>query len=77
MINKTESTFETITSATCDCCDSPIKVVFGQIKDDHTILKGYVDGGRNIINAIICDKCIKEKLSFINFKQTVNSVGFC
>jgi hypothetical protein len=74
MINKSNTQFEQVISATCDCCNESIKVNYGSI-EDHVKIGGYQNG--QILEAIVCIKCMEEKLSFINIKRKDNTLGYC
>lgn len=74
MIQKTNTQFENIVSANCDCCGEPIKVQFGRI-DDHMSIGGYKDG--KILEAIVCIKCMEEKFSDVKIQQKTNTLGYC
>lgn len=74
MINKSNTQFEQIISATCDCCNQTIKVNFGSI-EDHMKIGGYQDG--KILEAIVCIQCMEEKFNFVNIQKVNNTIGYC
>ena len=76
MIKKTEATFERITGATCDCCgnDIPFMNKYNGL-DDHLTIGGRHNG--KILEAVVCIKCMEEKLSFINIQRRDNTIGYC
>ena len=75
-IEKSKEMFERITGAKCDCCgeDMPVNRFNGTLPE-HMILSGYK--GNKILEAIICKKCVDEKLSFININSKDNTIGYC
>jgi hypothetical protein len=74
MIKKTEEQFPKVTEANCDCCGESIKVEFGRIYE-HMTIGGY-QGGNNL-EAIVCIKCMEDKLGFINIQKKRNTIGDC
>lgn len=75
MIKKEPAQFERITEANCDCCGNEIQTIYGGLTEDHLIFSGWQKG--KILNAIICIKCMEEKLSFINIQKKDNTIGYC
>ena len=75
-IIKENTIFERITGAKCDSCggNMPVDRFSGQLPE-HMILSGYSQGMN--LEAVICKKCVDEKLSFINITKTRNSIGYC
>ena len=75
-ITKTNTMFERITGAKCDCCDEEMKVdrYTGELPE-HMILSG--SSGRRNLESIICKKCVDEKLSFIKINSYENRIGYC
>lgn len=74
MIKKTETQFEHVQSAECDCCGKSIQVNYGRISD-HLSIGGYQDG--KLLEAIVCIPCVEEKLQFINIQKKNNTIGYC
>lgn len=74
MIKKTEAQFEQIVSANCDCCGGKIDVNFGDL-GDHVSIGGHKNG--KLLEAIVCIKCLDEKLNFIKISEKVNTIGYC
>lgn len=74
MIHKTEAQQEFITGATCDCCGQPIKANFGHL-EDHMTIGGYHNG--KLLEAVVCIKCMEEKLSFIKIARKDSTIGYC
>lgn len=74
MIKKTDAQIEHITEAICDCCGQNIPVNFGHISD-HLRIGGYSQG--KLLDAIVCIKCMDEKLSFIKIQKKNNPIGYC
>jgi len=74
MIEKREAQFEQIVGATCDCCGDKIKANFGNL-EDHLLIGGYSKS--KILEAIVCIKCMDEKLGFINIQKKANTIGYC
>jgi len=74
MIEKTPAQFEQVKGATCDCCGEKIKANWGNL-EDHLLIGGYHNG--KILEAIVCIKCMEEKLSFINIQKKENTIGYC
>lgn len=77
MIRRQYATEERILGATCDCCGADIKLnrYYGGGLDDHLMIGGF-QGGK-ILEAIVCIKCMEEKLGFINIQRKNSSIGFC
>jgi hypothetical protein len=75
-IIKENTMFERILGAKCDSCgeDMPLDRVMGTLPE-HMILKGHSQGME--LEAVICKKCVDEKLSFINITKRRNSIGYC
>jgi hypothetical protein len=74
-VERTETMFSRIKSATCDCCGEDIKLnIVGELPD-HVEIGGYRD--RLLLSAIVCTKCMDEKLSFIDIKKRPNTIGYC
>lgn len=74
MIEKTPAELEKITGAKCDCCGSNIPVVFGQL-GDHLKIGGYHNG--KLLEAIVCIKCMKDKMAFIKIQEKDCTIGYC
>lgn len=74
MIKTQSSQSEKILEATCDCCGNQIPVQFGNLTD-HLRIGGYHDG--KLLDAIVCIKCMEEKLSFIKIQKKENTIGYC
>lgn len=75
MINKTKNEFERITSASCDSCGDNIKLdIIGRLPD-HMTIGGYHEG--MLLEAIVCIKCMNDKLGFINIQKKRSTLGNC
>ncbi|MEK6829040.1 MAG: hypothetical protein AABY15_02855 [Nanoarchaeota archaeon] len=75
MIEKTEAQFEHIKKATCDSCGENIPLnVVGQLPD-HVKIGGHHEG--KLLEAIVCIKCMEDKLSFIKIQSRENIIGYC
>lgn len=69
---------ERIMEARCDICGHDIPnrgSCFEDMLEDHMIIGGYQDG--KTLEAIVCIKCMEEKLSFIKIQRRDNTIGFC
>lgn len=76
MIKKTRTQFPVIQEATCDCCGANIEIHrAGNWLMDHMSISGYQNG--EDLSAIICIKCMEEKLGFINIRKTPFTTGHC
>jgi hypothetical protein len=74
-VERTEAMFSRVKSATCDCCGENIKLnIIGELPD-HLEIGGYRDG--LLLNAIVCTKCMDEKLNFINIQKRRSTIGYC
>jgi hypothetical protein len=75
-IIKEDTMFERILGAKCDSCgeDMPVDRYSGMLPE-HMILSG--SSGRMLLEAVICKKCVDEKLSFINITKRENRIGYC
>ena len=74
-VERTETMFSRIKSATCDCCGEDIKLnIIGELPD-HVEISGYRDG--LLLSAIVCTKCMDEKLGFIDIQKRRSTVGNC
>lgn len=74
MIKRQSSQEERILEATCDCCGTNIMDMYGRL-NDHLKIGGYRD--RKLLEAIVCIKCMDEKLGFINIQRKENTIGYC
>ena len=74
-IRKTDTQFERITGATCDCCDRELSKDFIGRIEDHMIIKGYINN--RIKEAVICTSCIDEKFKDVKFSDKPNTIGYC
>jgi hypothetical protein len=75
MIHKTDTMFEKITGATCDCCGDKIKVNYNGDLPDHLIIGGYMDGMN--LEAVVCTKCVNDKFGFVNIQKRRSRIGYC
>jgi hypothetical protein len=74
-VERTETIFSIIKSATCDCCGEEIKLnIIGELPD-HVEIGGYREG--LLLSAIVCTKCMDEKLGFIDIQKRRSTVGYC
>lgn len=74
MIHKTPTQFEQITSAECDSCGEKIPVNFGELTA-HVKIGGHHEG--KLLDAIVCIKCMNEKMGFINIQKKDSTIGYC
>ncbi len=74
-IVKTDTMFSRIKSATCDCCKEEIKLnIIGELPE-HVEIGGYRHG--LLLSAIVCTKCMDEKLNFIDIQRRRSTIGDC
>lgn len=74
-VERTETMFSRIKSATCDCCGENIKLnMIGELPD-HLGIGGYRDG--LLLSAIVCTSCMDEKLGFIDIQKRRSTIGYC
>jgi len=67
--------FDKLIEANCDSCGDKIKLdVVGNLTD-HVMIGGKKDGLS--LEAIVCIKCMEEKMSFINIQKKNNRIGYC
>lgn len=74
MIKKQPFYGERTLSAYCDCCEVDIMDKYGRL-EDHVKIEGYRDG--KLLEAVVCIKCVDEKLGFIKIQQYRNTIGDC
>jgi hypothetical protein len=74
-LRKTNTMFERITGATCDCCERELsKDCIGRFEDYMTI-KGSISN--RIKEAIICIDCIEDRFKDVKFSDKPNTIGYC
>lgn len=74
MIKRKEISFDEVLEANCDCCGESIPHQFGRL-GEHLLLSGYHNG--KLLEAVVCIKCMKTKLDFINIQKKINTIGYC
>jgi hypothetical protein len=74
-VERTETMFSRVKSATCDCCGEDIKLTMMGELPDHLEIGGYREG--LLLSAIVCTKCMDEKLGFIDIQKRRSTVGYC
>lgn len=74
MIKTKQPKLEQVIEASCDICENQIPTQFGHITD-HLRIGGYHKG--QLLDGIVCIKCMEEKLGFINIQRKNNTLGYC